>query len=419
MPQLWGASAVDGFEPKPWPAQPAMAGSNSGPWHLNLLFRVLGRWVSVVRQGVLPRQFPGLGPYLFRLALFVVAFPVFALLQCMHLIGLVLDHVLFADFRSVTLRRPVFILGAPRSGTTHMHHLLSKDPGFTTFSLWELLFAPSISERHLYKLLGRLDTAVGAPVSRGISWAEQRLANAMKDIHPIGLKSPEEDFLLLLPTLDCFLLVLVFPECDWLWRLARSDGAGKRQPARVVLRRYRRLLQRHIYFHGRHLQLLSKNASFAGLAQSLVSEFPDSAIVVCERDAVLAVKSQMRSLHQCRRLLALDKLHPTFQQKLLETLQFYYKNLQRLKVIAPANQLCCVALHDLSLEPRQTLQSLYQQLRLGNFDDVKPLLETLMQLESNTPTRPKTTNSNNVESGDVALEFSSFSNWRHAPERRL
>jgi hypothetical protein len=190
-------------------------------------------------------------------------------------------------------------------------------------------------------------------------------------------------------------------------------------PAQAVLGRYRRLLQRHIYFHGRHLQLLSKNASFAGLAHSLVTEFPDSAIVICERDAVLAVKSQMRSLEPSRRLLALDKLYPSFQQKLLETLQFYYKNLQHLKVIAPANQLCCVALHDLSLEPRQTLRSLYQQLRLGGVDDVKPLLDTLMQLESSPPTRPNTKNVKKTETGDAALEFSAFLNWRHSPERRL
>ena len=38
-----------------------------------------------------------------------------------------------------TVRRPVFVVGLPRSGTTHLHHLLALDPDSRALPLWELL----------------------------------------------------------------------------------------------------------------------------------------------------------------------------------------------------------------------------------------------------------------------------------------
>ncbi len=374
------------------------------------------RWGSLLRQLAFPGVFPGGKIHLMRCALGI---PVLALLfavQLLNAAGLLLDEILFRRYREVRLRRPVFILGVPRSGTTHTHHLLSSDPRYTTVQLWEALFAPSISQRHLLGWVARLDARCGGYLARFLVKLEQRLQSSLDSVHPTGLRSPEEDFLLLMSTLDCFLLVLAFPECHWLWQLAQADDKDDRQQARQVVKRYRRLLQRHVYFHGQHCQMLSKNASFAGLALSLAEAFPDSVFIVCERDAPMAVRSQLRSLADARRQLFTDSVCPDFERRLLDTLHFYYRNLDRLKQALPAERCASIALARLSREPRQAMQHIHEQLLLGSPD---ALDQALSALEAREPLRPGTIEPARQESPDAQARFDRFQAWRHAPENRL
>ncbi len=336
--------------------------------------------------------------------------------QLLNAAALLLDELFFRRYRKVALHRPVFILGVPRSGTTYTHHLLSSDTRFTTVRLWEALFAPSITQRQVLTRLARLDACLGGYMGRLLSSVEQRLQSSMDGIHPTGLHCPEEDFLLLMSSLDCFLLVLAFPDSHWLWNLAQGDRESDRNQTDMVMKRYRRLLQRHACFHGAQLQILSKNASFAGLAKGLADEFPDSVFIICERDAPLAVRSQLRSLSTARQQLSTDRVCPVFESRLLETLHFYYRNLDSLKELLPAERCASVALFELSRQPRQSMQKLLQQLSLASSS---ALDETLSTLESSDPVRPGTTESGQRQHGVEQALLERFQAWRHAPEKRL
>ncbi len=378
--------------------------------------RTLGRWLSLIRQLLKPCLFPGCRVYLLRWALLVPGLLVLAVVQMVNATGLLLDELLFRGYRQVKLRRPVFILGVPRSGTTHTHHLLSTNPRFTTVTLWEALLAPSITQRQILTRLARLDRGFGGFVAGVVGCIERRLQSSLDSVHPTGLYAPEEDFLLLMSSLDCFLLVLVFPECDWLWHLARGDDASHRKQARRVMQRYRRLLQRHVYFHGEHHQMLSKNASFAGLAQTLADEFPDSVFVVCERDAQIAVHSQLRSLADVRQRCFIDRVCPEFESNLLETLHFYYRNLDVLKQALPAQRCVSLPLWQLSQQPRQAMQSIHEQLSLGSSEALNEVLDAL---EASQPARPGTREPAQPTAPGGQGPFDRFQPWRHAPERRL
>lgn len=378
--------------------------------------RTLGRWLSLIRQLLIPCVFPGCRAYLLRLALLAPGLLVLAIAQLFNATGLLLDELLFRRYRQVRLRRPVFILGVPRSGTTHTHHLLSTNPRFTTVTLWEALLAPSISQRQILTRLARLDRRLGGGVAGVLARIERRLQKSLDSVHPTGLYAPEEDFLLLMSSLDCFLLVLAFPECDWLWHLARGDDVRHRQQARRAMRRYRRLLQRHVYFHGEHRQLLSKNASFAGLAQTLADEFRGSVFIVCERDAQIAVRSQLRSLADVRQQFFIDRVCPEFESNLLETLHFYYRNLDVLKQALPAQRCVSLPLWQLSQQPRQAMQSIHEQLSLGSSEALNEVVDAL---EESQPARPGTREPAQPTVPGGQGPFDRFQPWRHAPERRL
>ena len=63
-----------------------------------------------------------------RHIVFLVVFPVFYIgLQVINRICFLLDDLFFYEYRGIEVRSPVFILGFPRSGTTHLHRLFAKD----------------------------------------------------------------------------------------------------------------------------------------------------------------------------------------------------------------------------------------------------------------------------------------------------
>lgn len=77
----------------------------------------------------------------------LVAEPLFKLFTGLTL---ALDHLLFPGFRKVVVRRPVFIIGHPRSGTTFLHHLLAQGENVAAFHTWHILF-PALTARLLLR----------------------------------------------------------------------------------------------------------------------------------------------------------------------------------------------------------------------------------------------------------------------------
>ncbi|XOV90364.1 MAG: sulfotransferase [Pseudomonadota bacterium] len=255
-----------------------------------------------------------------RLLLFIPGWCLFGLLNLVHWTGFLLDELLFPGYRQVSIRRPVAIVGVPRSGTTHLYRVLAGAPGFTTLTLFECVLAPSISERYFWFAMARLLRPLARfrwPVPRGF------LAR-MADIHELGLMEPEEDFLLLLWLGACFLLVVPCPAEPRYWRLGSFDEALPAPDRRTVFEFYRRCLQRHLYFHGEQLQILSKNPSFTPALHSLREVFPDAVLVACVREPGATVPSQLSSLLPAFALVGDGKMPAGFQQKMIETLRHYY-----------------------------------------------------------------------------------------------
>lgn len=257
----------------------------------------------------------------------ILLFPLLVIWQAFHWIGFAVDEVLFRGYRRIEVRRPLFVLGPPRSGTTHLHRVLAADERTTTFSTWECLFGLSITGRYVCLGLARLDGLLGRPVGRLASWLGGRMLGSMDDVHEFGISEPEEDFLCLMPVASCFILIVAFPAAPWLWSTARLDRDVDERERRALLRFYRRAIQRHLYVFGRDKQYLSKNPSFSGMAESLLEEFPDARIVACSRDPVATVPSQLSSLEPSLRLFGFRGVTTALRDSLVDLLEFYYEHL--------------------------------------------------------------------------------------------
>jgi len=272
-----------------------------------------------------------------RLLLFALLWLLLGLLTLLHLVGFALDECLFRGYRKVVVKRPVFILGMPRSGTTFWQRLLARDPQFTSLTLWECLLAPSVTERYLWSALGQgLKPLARLP---GIGrW------HAMDRVHSLGWREPEEDFLLLLYKGGCFLPALLCPQAERYWRLGFFDCrvSGKTQAS--MLRFYYRCVQRHLYFHGPQRRFLSKNPSFTPMLRALQRRFPDARFLACHRHPSVVVPSQLSALKPALAVFARGRLDTDLRERMLSLLHHYYRCLEQVKewdsvILLPLEQL--------------------------------------------------------------------------------
>ncbi|MGB0514479.1 MAG: sulfotransferase [Wenzhouxiangellaceae bacterium] len=286
--------------------------------------RAIALWLSLPLS-CLPRANPRRAP-LHAVLLFLV-WPLFLLLQWLHWLGFALDELLFRGWRRVEVRQPLFVLGPPRSGTTHLHHVLSRDPDVTTFRMWECLFGLSVTGRRLLLLCGRVDRALGRPLGRLGGWIGRCLLSDMDDVHPFSMQAPEEDFLTLMPAMQCFILIVAFPDAEWLWRTARLDRDAPSSERRRLMRYYRACVQKHLYVYGPEKRFLSKNASFSGAAEALLEVFPDARILACDRDPRSTVPSQLSSLKPGLAATGFSGVPEVLRDRLTALLRFYYLHL--------------------------------------------------------------------------------------------
>jgi len=170
--------------------------------------------------------------FLIRLILFPLLWIASSVLLLINTLGFVADELLFSSYRKISIVKPLFVLGVPRSGTTWLQRVLANDKSLTTLTLSEAIFAPSISQRFLLKGFSSLIR----PLSKLLAALPFNPLKKMDTIHKIRLDEPEEDFLLFIPLHACFLLALLCPKSQHYWKLARFDTALSSWQRKTVLR---------------------------------------------------------------------------------------------------------------------------------------------------------------------------------------
>lgn len=323
-----------------------------------------------------------------RCLIMVVFLPLFGALQFIHWMALFLDEILFPRYRTTPVDAPFFIVGVPRSGTTHLHRVLSRDTDqFTTLQLWHVLLAPAITERKLLHALARLDRKVGRPLGRLITRISDKVTGDLSDIHALALKQPEEDFLLLMPVLACFILTAVFPHSKLVTDLCRFDTCVAESRRREVLAFYRGLLQRHLFCSGNGRTLLSKNVSFTPMLFSLAETFPDANFVTCIRDPLKTVPSQISAMEQGWQAFGNSTESPLFRDRWVDLVEYYCRHLNNVLDSSVGDRVECVEMGMLKSDLTDTVARLYERFGLVLNGDFSERLEEEERLASQFSSR--------------------------------
>ena len=215
-------------------------------------------------------------------------------------ICLFLDYILF-NYHLIKIRNPLFIIGFPRSGTTFLHKMILNDSKFTTPQLWELIFAPSIFQKKIYFMIANIFKKINFASKTNLLF--RPLTHSLDNIHEINLNNPEEDYLFLIPFGGCFLLTLIFP-IDEIWKLYNFDKKFSKKKRIKLLKKYKTLVQRHLYYHGQDKIYLSKNPHFTCFSKSLKIVFPDCNMIGCHRDPKKSLPSVLTSMEPGYKLMS-------------------------------------------------------------------------------------------------------------------
>ncbi len=238
---------------------------------------------------------------------------------------LLLDELLFPGYRKTEVEKPVFIIGNPRSGTTFLHRIMDKDKQhFTSFQVWELIFAPSITQRKLIWALIKLARLLGAPVQKVLQLVNRRITKRTRT-HAVRLDAAEEDDHILIHGWCSSTLWALYPIAEEMLPYFFFDRDLPREKKDRVMNLYKRMLQRHIYAHGGKLTLLSKNPNQSAKIESLLRFFPDARFINLARNPLETVPSMMDFMAAGWQVFC-NPLEPyPHKQEFYEVMGFYYR----------------------------------------------------------------------------------------------
>lgn len=211
-----------------------------------------------------------------------------------------LDEIFFSQYQRTKIKKPVFIIGFYRSGTTFLHRLLAKDKKFAFLRLWEILFAPSIFQRKAFKLIGNfLNSTIGKPFNIFIKKAT-RLFTGKNNIHQPKLEAPEEDqhlFIHIWSALGVWFDTSFVDEAEDYIQFDQKISKGDKDR---IMEFYQMCIKRKLYFQNSEndcqaegCYYLSKNPAATPKVKTLLDEFPDGKIIYLVRNPLEAIPSMV------------------------------------------------------------------------------------------------------------------------------
>lgn len=248
-------------------------------------------------------------------------------------------------------RQPVFILGLPRSGTTHLFNLLSEDPQFAFPSRVDCYNA------HIFLLLHRL----GANRLLGMIPPKKRF---MDNVHT-GWLSPEEDNIALtILAGDGSRLTQVFQRNETYRDSLGADG-GLNERQKTLFTSALIQFSRKLVFLKRARPLF-KSPNHTPKIPEILGAFPEAKFVTILRHPFhqfASLKAMQTS--SSRTWSALQESTPVTDDRRLEFMTSTLRRYMETRTMIPQGQLCEIHYADLVRKESDSLRHIYSELNLG------------------------------------------------------
>lgn len=248
---------------------------------------------------------------------------------------------------------PIFIIGYPRSGTTHLHNLISQDPNLGFVTQFQTLAPEAVLVGHklLRPLLNRL-----LPAKRPQDNVQMALDYPQEEEHAIGNMSIHSEF-----------HAIFFPKKMRAYVTKYALFADLEADAKTTWQQmHRAVLQKATFICQKRL-VLKTPANVARIA-TLLQMYPDAKFIHIYRNPFTIFPSQKKTLIEATNFAALQ----TVSQAEIEAniFFFYTEMMQRFfkdKALLNHANFVEVQFEQLESNPLAELQRIYDQLNLPGF----------------------------------------------------
>jgi hypothetical protein len=190
------------------------------------------------------------------------------------------------------IRRPIIIAGLPRTGTTHLHNLLSADPGLRSLPYWESLEPVLGAEEAAAVAAGAPDPRL-ARTEAGIAFLDLA-APHLKRMHEMTVDHVHEEIQLLAIDLSSMLVETTAPMPTWRDRFLAHDQTPHYEYLKTLLKvlQWARGGRRWVLKSPQHLEQYGP----------IRAVFPDATLLVTHRDPVSVTASMSTMIAYTARL---------------------------------------------------------------------------------------------------------------------
>ncbi len=317
----------------------------------------------------------------FSIRNFLIGIGYFLVLFLVSLINIIirlLDELLFPNYKQISIKQPVFIIGNPRSGTTFLHRLMCIDEEKFVFNLMYHTTFPSITLYRVIQFFKTIDDKIGKPLNKTLEWINSIMFKGWDEIHNTGFNKSEEDEGLHFISGISPSIGLVTPFLKEFKDIYIPDKLAENEKEKIK-KYYKATIQRWMYALGSDKIFLSKTVMSSGRLEMLQELFPDIKIVFLIRTPYQAIPSFTSMFAGPWSIL-----YPQIPEKSDEYREWgelgidYYKYFNERKKMFKDENLITIPYTDLVEKPYATVLKIYEQLKLAT----TPLF--LQQLEKAT-----------------------------------
>jgi len=265
---------------------------------------------------------------------------------------------------------PIFILGHWRSGTTHLHYLMAKDPQFSYLSNYKA-FLLNIS------LLGR-------------TWLKFILSPLMPDKRPqdnvpmsVDAPAEEEQPFTNLSTRSGMHSFFFPRNLSYHDKYNLFKGIKKREKRRWQ-KDYTYLLKLISYTDGGNKQLVLKNPHNTSRVRELLELFPNAKFVYIHRDPYTVFHS---SRHLYHTMIKSQFLHEFSDEEIDDRVFYNFTSTMKKYIdeahLIPKENLIEISYEEIDNYPLETMERVYSHLNLPDFEAARPYMEEYLHKVSN------------------------------------
>ena len=241
---------------------------------------------------------------------------------------------------------PVFIIGLPRTGTTHLHGLISEDPANRSPATWEVM----------YPAAGRTETDVArarAQTALRLDWAD-RLAPEFMRIHPIAADLPQECIAI---TAQVFMSIQFHTTHDVASYQDWFEGA----PQKLGFDFHHRFLQ-HLQAKSAGDRWVLKAPGHLFALAGLLERYPDARIIQTHRDPLRVMASMASHATVLRRAFSDETSPLEIARDWADRWARALDNFLAVRDRAPAAQFLDVNFESIERDPLGTVERVYDFL---------------------------------------------------------